>query len=36
MNNEQAFHETFSKLPMREYERRTFSIKRFLKNEHLQ
>ncbi len=36
MNNfREIFSETISKLPMREYEKRTFNLKRFLKNEHL-
>ena len=37
MNNfKEIFHETISKLPMNEFERRTFSLKKFLQNEHLQ
>lgn len=31
----EIFHETFLKLPMQEFEKRTFSLKKFLKNEHI-
>ena len=32
---DEIFHEILSKLPVREFERRTFNMKRFLKNGYL-
>ena len=32
----EIFHETLLKLPMQEFEKRTFNLKKFLQNEHLQ
>jgi len=34
-NIKEIFHEILSKLPVREFERRTFNMKRFLKNGYL-
>ncbi len=35
MDIKEIFHETISKLPMHEFEKRTFSLKKFLENEHI-
>lgn len=36
MNNfREIFSQTISRLPIEEFEKRTFNLKRFLKNEHL-
>lgn len=35
-NFNNKFHEVLNKLPVNEYEKRTFNLKRWMKDEHIQ